>query len=131
MPEEIKVDNIEARNICNLSPREAGALLRLAIQKLCKHLGESGENINTDIGSLVVKGLLIKIQQALDVVWVTGNNCVHPGELAVEDNTEIVSSLFGLINLIIDNRIAEPNRISAMYSGLPENALRGIEKRDS
>jgi len=47
-----------------------------------------------------------------------------------DDNPEIVSALFGLTNLIIDNRIAEPKRIAALYGALPEGALRGIEKRD-
>ena len=130
MPDDVKADYLEARNICKFSPRGAAALLRLAIQKLCKHLGEPGENINADIGALVKKGLPIQIQQALDVVRVTGNNAVHPGELLVDDNPEIVSALFGLANLIIDNRIAEPKRIAALYGALPEGALRGIEKRD-
>lgn len=130
MPEDVKADYVEARNISNSSPRGAAALLRLAMQKLCKHLGESGNNTNDDIGALVKKGLPVQIQQALDVVRVTGNNAVHPGELDVDDNPEIVSALFGLVNLIIDNRISEPRRIATLYQALPEGALRSIEKRD-
>ena len=130
MPNDVKADYVEARSICKLSARGAAALLRLAIQKLCKHLGGSGENVNADIGVLVKQGLPVQIQRALDVVRVTGNNAVHPGELRLEDNPEIVTALFGLINLIVDNRIAEPKRIEALYGALPEGARKSIEKRD-
>ena len=131
MPADVKADYLEARSIVAASPRGAAALLRLAIQKLCKHLGEAGHNINDDIGALVKKGLPVQIQQALDVVRVTGNNAVHPGELRIEDKPDIASALFGLVNLIVDNRISEPARIQALYASLPTNALKGINDRDS
>ena len=55
MPELVKKLYIEAASISTKSPRGAAALLRLAIQVLCKELGEKGDNINIDIKELVKK----------------------------------------------------------------------------
>jgi hypothetical protein len=131
IPETCRNDYLEARKIANMSPRGAAALLRLCIQKLCKELGGKGENINNDIASLVVNGLPKRIQQALDVVRVVGNNAVHPGEISVEDQPSTVAALFGLINLIIDNQISQPKQVSALFDALPEGAKLAVERRDT
>jgi hypothetical protein len=120
----------EARSIANLSPRGAAALLRLVIQKLCKHLGQPGKNLNDDIGALVTLGLPQGAQQALDVVRVTGNNAVHPGELDVNDSPQLVIKLFKLVNLIVEKMIAEPEELKALFEALPERAKKQIEDRD-
>ena len=130
--EEIKEDYNEARNILNESPRGACALLRLALQKLCKQLGEKGENINNDIASLVKKGLPAQIQQSLDIVRVIGNEAVHPGKLDLKDDIETASKLFSLINIIAEMIITQPNKIEEIYHNeLPEEKLNQIENRDS
>ena len=49
LPEDIQNDYNKTKNIVNIYPRGAAPLLRLAIQKLCKHLEEKGENKNEDI----------------------------------------------------------------------------------
>jgi hypothetical protein len=81
LPEDIRGDYLEAQAIVGRSPRGAAALLRLCIQKLCKHLGEEGEHLWTDIGNLVRKGLPPAVQEALDAVRVIGNEAVHPGQM--------------------------------------------------
>lgn len=132
IPDDIKIDIEEARAILSNSPRGASALLRLAIQKLCAFLGEKGKNINDDIASLVKKGLPIKVQQALDIVRVVGNNAVHPGQIDLKDDTEIAQKLFGLVNLIADVMITQPKHIEELYETVvPETQREAINKRDS
>lgn len=129
-PADVKLDYEEARNIFSGSPRASAALLRLAIQRLCIHLGQKGENLNEDIGKLVKAGLAPKVQQALDIVRVTGNNAVHPGEIKIEDDPEIALNLFFLVNVIIENMITQPRQIAEKFGTLPDSAREQIERRD-
>ncbi len=130
LPPEIRADYNEAGTILDLSPRGAAALLRLCVQKLCQHLGQAGDNINADIGTLVANGLPLKVQQALDVVRVVGNNAVHPGRMDLRDDRATAEKLFGLVNLIAEIMISQPKHVEEMYDSLPEGARKGIEKRD-
>lgn len=131
LDDEIQHDYKEAASILSKSPRGAAALLRLGIQKLCKQLGESGDNINDDIANLVKKGLPVQVQQSLDIVRVVGNESVHPGEIDLNDNNEIAINLFGLVNIIADIMITRPKDIESLYYSLPEKKLDGINNRDS
>ncbi len=76
------------------------------------------------------KGLDPRVQKALDIVRITGNNAVHPGELDLRDNRETAEKLFGFLNLIADIMISQPKAIDAVYGDLPQGALDQIEKRD-
>ena len=131
LPEDIKVDFREAQRISKMSPRGSAALLRLCIQKLCKHLGEKGRNINDDIASLVQKGLDIKIQKALDVVRVIGNEAVHPGQIDLRDDVETANQLFTLVNVIADSLITQPRVIDRLFAEIPQSKRVEIAKRDS
>ena len=130
LPAECKVDFEEARSICSSSPRGAAAILRLCLQKLLKHLGGTGEHIDSDIKLLVAQGLDAHIQQALDVIRVTGNNAVHPLEMNLEDDHDSVLVLFEMINFIVEERISRPLKTQMRFANLPEKARLAIEKRD-
>jgi hypothetical protein len=130
MPDDVRADYEEARSVVGVSPRSAAALLRLAIQRLCVHLGQPGKNLNNDIGALVKEGLPQEIQQALDVLRVVGNNAVHPGELSQEDVADVADALFSLLNEIIEERISRPKRRQELFDRLPAAAREAIVKRD-
>ena len=129
MPKDVTDDYNEARAIFGSSPRSSAALLRLALQKLCKHLGEPGKDLNKDIGALVAKGLPTQIQQALDVIRVIGNNAVHPGEIDIREEKELVLKLFEIINFIVNQMITQPQEIAKIYNDLPEGSKKAIEQR--
>jgi hypothetical protein len=128
-PAQVKRIYDEAAAIYSKSPRGAAALLRLAIQVLCRELGETGKNINDDIASLVKKGLPTIVQQSLDIVRVTGNDAVHPGQIDT-DNVDTVTNLFQLVNIIVEYMIDLPKKVSGIYSQLPPDKVEGIKNRD-
>lgn len=131
MPDDVKMDFQEARQIVSKSPRGAAALLRLAMQKLMPHLGERGNDLNTDIARLVQKGLPLQIQQACDAVRVIGNEAVHPGELSLTDTPEMAHQLFDLVNVIVQVMIAQPMQIATTFGSLPASKREAIEERDA
>jgi hypothetical protein len=130
MPEEIKDIYNEARAIVTRSQKGAAALLRLAVEKFCIHLKADGKDLNEKIANLVKKGLPEKIQKALDIVRVIGNNAVHPGQIDLDDNPEFAHELFDLINIITDYMITQPKKVDAVYSKLPDNQKETIKKRN-
>jgi hypothetical protein len=131
LPADIRQDYEEAAEVLPVSPCAAAALLRLAIQKLCcAILGRDG-GIDEMIGELVGQGLPVKVQQALDVVRVVGNEAVHPGTLDLKDDHATTGTLFGLVNLITDVMISQPKHVEALYGALPPAKLAGIEQRNA
>jgi len=130
LPKEVRDDYDEARGILSKSPRGAAALLRLAVQKFCKSLGEKGTNLNEDIAELVKKGLPVRVQQALDAVRVIGNNAVHPGQIDITDDPDTASRLFELVNIVCDYMVSQPKRVEEIYGKLPPAQKDAIKNRD-
>lgn len=89
------------------------------------------KNLNDEIKELVSEGLNPKIQQALDLVRVVGNNAVHPGQISFDDDNMIAIKMFSLINLIADELITRPKEIESLYEeAVPKELKEYIRKRD-
>lgn len=132
MPDDVKIDYNEAARIFTKSPRGAAALLRLSLQKLCKHLGQEGKNINSDIRKLAADNILPPlVVKVADTVRITGNNAVHPGEMSDEDFDYVASKMFNLINFIVKKGISEPKELEALYALTPEKPRKSAEEFDA
>jgi hypothetical protein len=137
MPSEILIDYEEARTILPFSPRGSAALLRLATEKLVRFLViKSGKDkagdLNEKIGILVSDGMPVTIQKALDSLRVIGNAAVHPGLLDLKDDFQTATKLFKLVNVIVENRIAEIEEIESLYDEkIADEKKLQIEKRDN
>jgi hypothetical protein len=131
MDDDIKELYNEAKSIFLDSPKGATALLRLSLQKLLIQIGKDGKNINNNIKELVQEGLNTKVQKALDILRVVGNNAVHPGQIDLDDNKDIALNLFKILNLIADEMITKPKELDSLYEEIiPEEIKEHINIRD-
>jgi hypothetical protein len=119
MPRDVRDTFLEARNVVTSSPKAASALLRLCLQNLMIHLGESGKNLEPDISNLIKKGLPKKLRDALQTVRVIGFDAVKPGEINLNDDVDTAVALFNLINQIVKETISQQKIVSRFYTTLP------------
>jgi hypothetical protein len=130
MPQDVAEIYEEARRVAVSSRRSAAALLRLALQMLIDHLEPGRGDLNSKIGKLAQRGLLPHIQQAMDVLRVVGNNAVHPGQIVLDDDPELLLSLFRLTNVVVDQMITAPEHAKSLFESLPEQARAQVSRRD-
>lgn len=121
MPNNVKELYKEAALIFELSPRSAAALVRLALEKLCDHLGVKKKNIKESIEVLATKNIIpLTVAKAADNIRLIGNANVHPGIICDEILEDINPAIFTYINLIVDYAITKPKEIEGVYSLFPE-----------
>lgn len=134
MPSDVKKIYEEARAVSSISPRASAALLRVTLEKLTEHLGETKGSLNERIKNLKKQGLPQKVIDSLDIVRIIANEGgSHAGQIDLtgSDNPEIVNTLFWLTNFIIEKTITEDRKIEEMRKNLPEDKKEGIKNRDS
>ena len=119
----------QASQTLEASPRGEAALLRLAIEKLCKELGVSGESLKDDIAFFVRENVDARVQQVLDAARIIESNAVPPGQIGLGDDRATAETLSGLVNLICEKMIMEPRHLQAVYTKLREDARTAMEQR--
>ena len=68
-------------------------------------------------------GLPVEIQQAMDALRVIGNESVHPGQIDLDGaDSEVVDTLFALLNAIVEDRISKPKQVRQMYALIPPDS---------
>jgi hypothetical protein len=91
----------------------------MSLQKLMIYLGESGKNMELDIGNLIKKGLPERFRDALWAVRVLGVDAVKPGEISLKDDIDTAAALFNLANMIVESTISQQRRVNELYTTLP------------
>jgi|GEM_PF-53865 len=129
---------LEAVSIKSKSPRAAAAMLRLCIEELCVDLcikkglfdpNAKKPTLDDMIGLLEQEGLNSRVINALDIVRVIGNDAIHGGKINLNDDTNIVASLFKIIDMICTQMIVEPRQEQELYEILPASKKVGIAQR--
>jgi len=82
------------------------------------------------IGQLVEHGLPGELIDAMDVVRVFGNEAVHAGQILGDDDEKSVATLAEIINTLVEERIARPERLAAMTNLLPEEKRKAAMARN-
>lgn len=133
LPEDLRPLYDEAREIADLSPRAAAALLRLLTESLLRQVAEEPKGKPFElIGQLVrEKKLDDQARMLADYLRITGNNAVHPGQIDDdEDAQKRVSMMFPFVNSLVQRLIADPAEIHELYEQLPEDARAATDRRD-
>ena len=128
-PPNVRRECEETSQTLEASPRGAAALLRLAIEKLCKELGVSGESLNDDIAFFVREDVDARVQKVLDAARIIESNAVRPGQIGLGDDRATAETLAGLVNLICEKMIMEPRHLQAVYTKLRDGAQTAMEQR--
>jgi hypothetical protein len=131
MPGHVQATYEEARRVAPVSGKSAAGLLRLSLQMLVDDLEPGKGSIDRKIGQLVERGLDPKVQKAMDVLRIVGNESVHPGTIDLDSDEPLLVSLFGLVNLIVEQMITRPRNLDELFSSMPPQKLAAIEARDS
>lgn len=132
LPDDVRSLYEEAAAIADDSPRGAAALLRLAVETLCRAIVPNGDALNDCIAELAGRGLDDDTRKALDAVRVIGNRAVHGEVWAVsDDDARTVATLFRVVTRIAETLADRPSEAEHLYRRLPYEERAKIDKRNN
>lgn len=131
MSEECKTIYNEAAAVLDISPRASAALMRLCLQQFLNKQEIAGNSIDQQTQELIHRGIPNHIIQYIDSCRIIGNNSVHPGEIDLNDNTELASFLFPIMNTVSEYLVSEKKKADQIFNSLPSGAILAVEKRNS
>ena len=130
MPDDIKKDYEEAREIESRSPRSACVLLRLCVEKIANDLVKKNGDLNSKISKMVQDGLSKDICDDMDTVRIIGGQAAHRLEMDLRDDHKTTTALFKIVNYISDWAYTQKRIRKEIRAGIPASKKAAIKKRD-
>jgi hypothetical protein len=97
---------------------------------LFPYRGGKGKKIYTGLHASADEGLEGNTGKLPDILRVTGNEAVHPGQIDPREDHERVRFAVTLPSLIVENRISHHDRRENIHNQLPESKIPGFFKRE-
>jgi hypothetical protein len=110
----------QARDVAPYSAPAAAALLRVGLQQMLQDLAPDEEDLVEAVGAALPGGVPSPIYDAMDVLQLTGEEGQFAGELRLDDDEELLPSLFGLLRYIVEATYVATARALAAFEALPE-----------
>jgi len=137
MPPEAKELYSEAREVVGISRRAGAALARAALERLLKTLDPGAGKVNlAERIERIIPQVPEPLGKMLTVIRVAGNASLHvddePDDVLVmvldPGETEVVELIFEAINELVEEKIAKPAKVDALYSKIPESVRERVDE---
>ena len=129
LPPDIKKLYDEAASILNKSPRASAALLRVALERLCKEKGNKNSSLDKNIKLLREQKMIPEtLVQAMTAIRLVGNDAAHSDPSKIDfdvdddESSAVAEKLFRMINIIADRLITNEKDVKDLMDDLNKEA---------
>ncbi|MEO2133193.1 DUF4145 domain-containing protein [Microbacterium sp.] len=137
MPPEARGLYEEAREVVGISRRAGAALARAALERLLRTIDPTAGRMSLAARiERIIPEVPAPLGQMLTVVRIAGNDSLHvdddPHDVLVlvldPGETEAVEMIFEAINDLVEEKIAKPDKVRALYAKIPESLREKVDK---